>query len=188
MVNDEKIWKLFLRKHWREVCFFIVLAIIALIGAIYVFLWFVEEAQATGLVPVTLNLWTMNHVVFFILYLLLWEIIYIGIPVIIAAVAIYLLWWKKIPFEERKECRDKHLFGSHSKKADGGGAISIFINILFIIKVYLDGNWNEPFANWTFSYLVNTGLWALFVALIIIGIPMVLGGLWWLSREMKKDP
>ena len=80
-----------------------------------------------------------------------------------------------------------HLFGKHSKKADGGGAISFFINIVFIIKVYFDGNWNVPIATWSFDYLVYSYLWALFWILVIVGIPIAIGGMWWIRHEMKKN-
>ncbi|HIH28764.1 MAG TPA: hypothetical protein HA260_03065, partial [Thermoplasmata archaeon] len=59
--NDEKVWKKFLRKHWTIVIVLIVGAIMVVAGALYVFLWFVKDAQTTGLVPVTLGLWAMNH-------------------------------------------------------------------------------------------------------------------------------
>ncbi|MDH5495115.1 MAG: hypothetical protein OEY24_05380, partial [Candidatus Bathyarchaeota archaeon] len=85
--NGSEIWKKFLRKHWNMLVLFVVGAILASIGAILVYLWFVGDAQSTGLVPTTLRLWTMGHLVTFLLRLILWEVLFIGIPVIIAAVA-----------------------------------------------------------------------------------------------------
>jgi len=184
----EKVWKKFLKNHWRMLVLFVIAAAIAIIGAIYVFLWFVGEAQTTGLVPATLNLWTIGHIVTYIIHLIFWEVLYIGIPVVVFVLAIYFLWWKRIPELERKEYRKGHLFGKHSKKADGGGAISFFINIVFIIKVYFDGNWNVPIATWSFDYLIYSYLWALFWILLIIGIPIAIGGTWWIRHEMKKNP
>jgi len=167
---------------------FVVAAILAIAGAILVFLWFVGDAQVTSLVPATVGLWTIGYLVTFLLHLIFWEVLFIGIPVIITVAAIYFLWWKKIPDEERKEYRRRHLFGKSSRRTDGGGAISLLVNIVFIIKVYLDGNWNVPFATWTFDYLVYSYLWALLWMLIIFGIPLLLGGTWWIRREMKKKP
>jgi len=185
---DEKIWKKFLRKHWKMFVLFVVAAILVIAGAILVFLWFVGDAQVTSLVPATVGLWTLGYLVTFLLYLIFWEVLFIGIPVIITVAAIYFLWWKKISDEERKEYRRRHLFGKSSRRTDGGGAISLLVNIVFIIKVYLDGNWNIPFATWTFDYLVYSYLWALLWILIIFGIPILLGGTWWIRREMKKKP
>jgi drug/metabolite transporter superfamily protein YnfA len=186
--TDEKIWKIFLRKHWKILVLFVAAAVLAIIGAILVFLWFVGDAQLTGLVPTTLGLWTMGYLVTFLLHLILWEVLFIGIPVIVAIAAIYLLWWKKLPDEERSEYKRKHLFGKRSHGRDQGGAITLLVNIVFIIKVYLDGNWNVPFATWTFDYLVYSYLLAFIWIAIIFGIPLTIGAIWWIHREMHKKP
>ena len=185
--SSEKIWIKFLRKHWQMFVLWIVVAILAFISAIYVFLWFVGEAQSTSLVPVTLSGWAISHLVTFILHVIFWEIIFIVIPVIIAIITIWQLWWKRLPDEERKEYRRRRLFGKRSRRTDGGGVISLFINIVFILKVYFDGNWEKPFSEWKFDYLVESYLWALIIVLIIIGIPMAIGATWWIRHEMKKE-
>ena len=183
--NGEKIWKKFLRKHWNIVVLFVVGAILVSIGAIFVYLWVVGDAQLTGLIPATLGLWAMGHIVTFLLHLIFWEAILIGIPVILAAVVGWL-WWKKLPDDEKEEYKRGHLFGKRSRRTEGGEGISFLIFIVFIIKIYLDGNWNVAFATWTFDYIVYSCLLALIWVLIIFGIPIVIGGTWWLHREMKK--
>ena len=186
--NGNKIWKKFLRNHWKMLILFVVGAISASIGAILVFLWLVGDAQLTGLVPATLNLWAMGHFVTFLLHLILWEILLIGVPVGLAIVAIIFLWWKKLPEDEKEEYKRGHLFGKRSHRTEGGEGISFLVFIAFIIKVYLDGNWDVPFATWTFDYLVHSCLWALIWVLIIFGIPIGLGATWWIRHEMKKKP
>ena len=124
----------------------------------------------------------------FILYLIFWEILIIGIPVLIAVLAIIFLWWKKLPDDEREEYKRGHLFGKRTRKNDGSEGLSFIVFIAFIIKIYLDGNWNKPFAEWTFDYLVYSCITAFIVVLIIIGIPMLIGGTWWIRHEMKKNP
>ncbi len=56
-------WAKFLRKHWPAFAAFIAVAILAVAGAVYVFVWFTGDAQATGLVPASLGKWTMGNVV-----------------------------------------------------------------------------------------------------------------------------
>src|SRR5712692_764377 len=90
----------FMRKHWRAVAAFAVAVVLAAAGAVYVFLWFVENAQTTGLVPRTLGLWTMANLVTFILYAVFWELLLIAVPVAIGAVVAWQ-WWKRLPAEER---------------------------------------------------------------------------------------
>jgi hypothetical protein len=182
--NGHEIWRKFLRKHWRMLVLFAAAAVLALIGAILVYLWFVGDAQSTGMVPTSLGLWTMGHLVTFFLHLIFWEVLFIGIPVIIAALAGWL-WWKKLPDEEK---RAYHFFGARSRTTSGGGSISLLFWIAFCIKIYLDGNWNVPLSTWTFNYLVYSCLTALIWILVIFGIPMALGLIWWMSHETKKKP
>ena len=46
-------WKKFTRKHWNLFAVFAVVAVLVFVGAVYVFVWFVGNAQSTGLVPAT---------------------------------------------------------------------------------------------------------------------------------------
>ena len=94
-------WRRFMRKHWKAVGIFVVAGALALEGAVYVFLWFVKNAQSTGLVPSTLGLWTMANLVTFILNAIFWELLFIGIPVVVG-VGAARLWWRRLPGEERR--------------------------------------------------------------------------------------
>lgn len=184
--NEEKIWKKFMSKHWKMFVFFIIAAILVVICAIYVFLWFVGEAQLNSLVPEFLGLWSMGHFITFVIHLIFWEFIFIGIPVIIVIAAIYFLWWNKLPDSERNEYKDGHLFGKHSRRSDASGGVSFLVFILFCIKVYLDGNWGVAISTWKFDYLVNSWVTVIIWIAVIFGIPILIGGIWWLHHEMKK--
>ena len=175
-------WKIFLRKHWSIVALFAVLAGLVFAGAVYVYLWFVGDAQASGLVPSSLGMWSMGNVVTFILHLIFWELLLIGIPVAIGAV-IGWQWWKRLPEEEKKEY---HFFGKRSRTTSGGSGISLLFFIAFCIKVYVDGKWDAAIATWTLDYVVNSMITILVWSLIIIGIPIAIGALWWLHHEITK--
>jgi hypothetical protein len=179
-------WKKFLRKHWNIVALFVVAAALAFTGAVYVFLWFVRDAQSTGMVPAILSQWTMGNLVTFILNAIFWELLLIGVPVALAAVAGWL-WWRKLPSEEKKQYR---FFGRRSRTTSGGSGISLLFFIAFCIKVFIDGNWNVPFATstWTLDYVVDSMISILIWSLIIVGIPVAIGIIWWIQHEMKKKP
>ena len=177
-------WKKFLKNHWIIVAIFATAGILAFIGAIHVYVWFVGDAQSTGMVPTTLGLMTMGNLVTFILHLIFWELLFIGIPAIIGAVVGWQ-WWKRLPDEEKKEY---HFFDRRSRTARGGGGVSALFFIAFAIKVFIDGNWNVAIATWTLDYVVYSMLSILVWGLVIFGIPAAIGIIWWLRHEMKKKP
>ena len=66
------------------------------------------------------------------------------------------------------------------------GGLSLLFFIAFCIKVYLDGNWNVPIATWTLDYVVGSMVLILEWVLIVFGIPIAIGIIWWIRRETKK--
>ena len=51
IVLKDSNWTKLLRRHWEIFTAFIISSCLAFAGAVYVFLWFTGNAQATGLVP-----------------------------------------------------------------------------------------------------------------------------------------
>lgn len=180
--EESNSWRKFLKLHWNMLIFWIIAAIVAAIGTVQVFLWFVSEAQSTGLVPMTLAYWSMNNLVMFILYLIFWELVIIGIPVAVAALLGWL-WWTKIPEEEREQYT---FFDKGSKREQGGGGISFLLFVAFSLKVYIDGNWNDAISSWTINYVVDSIVTILFWGAIIFGIPAIIIGILWLANQRKK--
>lgn len=176
-------WKRFMTRHWKIFVIFMAACILAFIGAILVYLWFVGNAQSTGLVPSVIGQWTMGQLVSFILNLIFWEILFIGIPVIIAAIAGWQ-WWKRLPSEERKEYR---FFGKRSRASRGGGGVSGLLFIAFAIKVYADGNWNVAMSTWTVDYVVYSFITILVWVAVILGIPAAIVLIWWISRGRRRS-
>jgi Sec-independent protein secretion pathway component TatC len=181
--NNSITWRKFLKHHWNMLVYWIIAAIIAAIGAVLVYLCFVGDAQSTNMVPMILGQWTMGNIVTFILHLVFWELLIIGIPVAIAAI-IGWIWWKQIPDEERKEYQ---FFGKGSRTERGGGGISVLFFVAFCIKIYIDGNWNVAIGSWTLDYVVDSMITLLVWGAIIFGIPAIIIGLIWISRQIKKS-
>jgi hypothetical protein len=182
--GDGSGWKRFLKNHWGMAVAWGAAAALLMAGAVLVYLWFSGEAQASGLVPASLGLWSMGNVVMFILHLIFWELLLIGIPAVIGAVAGWL-WWKRLPEPERKQY---NFSDKPSKSSKGESAFSTLFFIAFCIKVYVDGNWNAPIGSYSLDYVVSSVVTILAWGLVIFGIPMAIGGLWWLRREISRTP
>jgi hypothetical protein len=179
---DGSEWKSFVRKHWSILAVFAAAAILAFVGAVYVFWWFAGNAQSTGLVPKILRFWTMADLVSFILNAIFWELVLIGIPVIVAGFLAWRLWWRRLPVEERKS----RLFRKRSRTSRGGGGGGLLFFIAFCVKVYLDGNWNMPIASFTLDYVVSSAILIIEWGLVVIGIPVAVALILWMRYEMKK--
>ena len=176
-VAQDAGWGRFFRKHWNMLAVFVAAAVLAVAGAVYVFVWFTRNAQTIGLVPSTLSAWSMNSLVLFTLHAVFWELVLIGIPVAIAAI-IGWQWWKRIPEEERKGLSTK---GSRSRTAEG--AVSPFLFIAFAIKVYVDGKWNAPITGYSVDYVVGSMVTILIWIAVIVAIPAAIRFVWWITRD-----
>src|SRR5205823_13191393 len=70
--------------------------------------------SSTGLVPATLGLWTMANLVTFILNAIFWELLLVGIPVVVGVAAGWL-WLRRLPDEEM---RGYHSFRRRSRSEE----------------------------------------------------------------------
>lgn len=182
-IDESSSWNKFLKLHWNMLLVWIIVAIVAVVGAVQVFLWYVSEAQATGFVPAMLDQWSMNNIVMFIIHLAFWELVIIGIPVAVAGIGAWY-WWKKIPEPERKQYT---FFDKSTNTEKGGSGVSFLLFVGFCLKVYIDGNWHDAIASWTLNYVVDTMVTIVMWSAIIFGIPALIIGLIYLSQKRKKQ-
>ncbi len=185
---EEEIWKKFLRKHWKMVVIIAGAIVGAAIGAVFVFLWVKTTTVAATPALATLGNWTMGYGMTFFLSILLWEFLIIGLPLIAAVIVILILWWYKLPDDEREEYKGDPKKKKSKKRRNGGSGISFVVFIVWLIIVFVDGLWNTPFSAWTLDDLIFSALWAWGWVLLIGGIPIAIGAIWWLRREVLKEP
>ena len=180
--KTESDWALFIKKHKVAFAIFLAAAILAAAGAVYVFIWFVGNAQAIELVPSALSMWSMGHMVTFLIHVIFWELVLIGIPVAVGGVIAWQ-WWKHLP--------DKDIYnltGKPKKSSGAGGSIGPLLFIAFAIKVFVDGNWGAPIASWTVDYVVGSMVTILLWIAAIFAIPAIIGVVWWVHHQTSKKP
>jgi hypothetical protein len=180
--KNESDWGRFIAKHKVAFAIFVAAAILVVAGAVYVFVWFVGNAQAIDLVPSALSSWSMGHMVTFLIHVIFWELVLIGIPATVGGVIAWQ-WWKHLPD------KDTYNLSGKPKKSNGaGGAIGPLLFIAFAIKVFIDGNWGAPVASWTVDYVVGSMVTILLWIAAIFAIPAIIGVVWWIHHETSKKP
>ena len=182
-MNDEQFWKEEIKNHWKIFILCTVIIIILTIIAVNVLIWQIQTSAIGNYGTATFDQWSLEWVVIFIIVLVLWELLFVGVPAgLIFGLGGYF-WWKRLPSEERiklKEQRSKH------KKARGGCGFGFFMFIAYCIYVAIDGNFSTPFGNKPYSYWVYSYLLTIGWLLIIIGIPMAIIGLIYLRYWLEK--
>jgi len=170
--SDEDFWPGFIKNHWKAFIVFVSGCIIALAGAIMVLFWFMETSTIGAMGTATIGEWTVAMIWSFLLHLIFWELIIIGIPATIAFGVGWFIFWKQLPEWDKKAFKARDKKKHHSSSAGGGFSILMFI--AFSIYLYLIGEINTPLGNHPYSFWVYTWFTALGWLLLIAGIPAVL--------------
>jgi hypothetical protein len=168
--NDRR----FIRRHWKMLSVFGVIGAAAVVAAVLVLTWFVATAQATGFVPAVLGEWTVGYFINFVLHLIFWELLLVGSWVAVVVGVLGYRWWNSLSPEEK--VRPKR------GRREGGDAFGFLIFITWLIVVWLDGRWALPFEAWTINNWVYSFLAAVGWDLLIFGIPILLGFVWWIRK------
>ena len=183
MEADDSEWKRLFRRHWGAAVIICLAIVLAIAWGVYVFWWFTGNAQSSGLVPDILGLWTIGDVLVFTIYAVFWELLLVGVPVVIGLVLAWR-WWTGLPAEERMGQQ----FRRRSRAGRGSGGFSFLLFLAFCLKVYLDGNWDAPIATFSLNYVVGSVITILAWAAVIFGIPAAIVLVWWTRRETRPRP
>ena len=171
-LKEEEYWKKKIKEHWKPFVVVIIALICAFIGAIIVLIWFIETsdigAQGTALV----GDWSLDWIVGFIILLILWELLFVGIPIVVFFIVGFYIWWNRLSDEDKAEfkARDKKKHRARNTGGEGGGGLLMFI--AYCIYIGLQGNYYAPFSSQPYSYWVYAMFYTLMWLAIIIGIPI----------------
>jgi H+/gluconate symporter-like permease len=107
--------------------------------------------------------------VWFIILIVLLELLFVGVPVAIFAGVGFYIWWMRLSEEEKKEFKSKEK--KAKKKKHGGSGCGCVMFIALCIYIAINGNFNTKFANLSYSYFIYSMLYTVMWILIILGIP-----------------
>jgi uncharacterized BrkB/YihY/UPF0761 family membrane protein len=182
-MNDEQFWKEEIKKHWKILILCAIIIVILTIIAVNVLIWQIQTSAIGNYGTATFDQWSLEWIVIFILVLILWELLFVGVPAgLIFGLGGYL-WWKCLSDEERLKLKEQQ---STHKKARRGCGFGFFIFIAYCIYIAIDGNFSTPFGNKPYSYWVYSYLLTIGWLLIIVGIPMAIIGLIYLRYWLEK--
>ncbi len=170
-ISETEFWKVFIKKHEIAIIAVIIGGICLIIGALFVLFWFMEITPLGGQGTWTFNDWTLNYIVGFIILVILWELLFVGIPAgLFFGVGGYL-WWRQLPEEEKQEFKARET--THKKKDwCGGGGFSFFMFIAYCIYIAVDGNYNAPLGSQSYTYWIYSWFLTLMWIIIVLGIPV----------------
>jgi len=172
-LSDEQYWKKKIKEHMPLFIVIIIAGVCAFIGALVVIIWFIETspigAQGTALI----GDWSLDWIVGFYILIILWELLFVGIPTgLFFGVGGYI-WWNRLPDEEKAEFKAREKKNKHRKRnAGGGGGGGFLMFIAYCIYMGVQGSYYAPFSSQPYSYWVYGMFYTLMWMFIIFGIPI----------------
>lgn len=171
-VSEEEYWKKKIKEHWKAFAVVIIACICLFIVALLVLIWYILTSPIGGMGAWTFDQWTLNNIVGFIIQIILWELLFVGVPAVIFFGLGGYLWWSRLSAEEKAEHKAREKTKKHRKRnAGGGGGGSFFMFIAYCIYIAVDGNYDTMFGNKPYSYWVFSWFYTLMWIVIIFGIP-----------------
>ena len=172
-LSDELYWKKTIKNHLTAFIIIIIVGVCIVTGAVLVLFWFIETSPIGLQGTATLDQWSLDWIVGFYILMILWELLFVGIPTgLFFGVGGYI-FWSRLPDEEKQEHKARDKKESHRKRnAGGGGGGSFFMFIAYCIYIGIQGNYYAPFGSQPYSYWVYSWFLTIMWILIIFGIPI----------------
>lgn len=170
--SSDEFWPMKIKEHWKAFIVFVIGCIFALAGALYVLFWHIESSSIGLNGTATIGEWTIAWIWQFFIYLIIWELIFVGIPVAIAFGLGWYVFWKRLSEKEKAEFKGREKKKHRGSSASAGFGIVTFI--VFSIYMYLKGEIYTPFNNHPYSYWIYSWFEALGWLLLIAAIPAVI--------------
>ena len=189
--NVRDFFRGLLRKYWYLLVLLAIGLAGAFVGIILVILTFLDN---TGVSAWHFNDFSVGAIVLICVLLILWILLLVALPSVgYFGIIAGIFWWKLLSDEDKstlkiwmKEEDKKEKRKNRMKHSSEGGGFTFFINVIFLIIVFAQGNWWTHFEFLPVSYFVITYL-SIFIWLgIIAAVGGVIVLILWLSGKIWK--
>ena len=172
-LSNELFWKEKIKNHLPAFIIIIIAGVCIITGALLVLFWFIQTTPIGLQGTATFDQWSLNWIVGFCILVILWELLFVGIPTgLFFGVGGYI-WWNRLSDEERQEFKAREKKNTHRKRDAGGGSgFTFFMFIAYCINMGIQGNYYAAFGSQPYSYWVYSWFLTIMWILIIIGIPI----------------
>ena len=187
-ISEEKFWMGMIKKHWYVLIIYGI-ALAGLIAGGFIVLWKYIESWSVYPPTTTFDQFSLGGLVLWVIWLILWELLYVWLPVIgYCIIVTVILWYKIIPEEDKQaiKSREKKEKKKTKQAAGGSGGAGFLFFLVFMLVVYIDNNYWELAGNLSYSYYLYAYLWGVFWVCIVLGIPFLIIIIIYLSRKWKK--
>jgi len=188
-MSNKVFWRNLVIQYWYFVVIFGLIIIGALIGFILVLDWYINANPIGGKGTWTFNQFSMGTVIELAIFLILWELVVVGLPTLVVGGILAVIIWYGIFSPELKEeiksqiKKDEEYKKRYGRTSEGGGIFGFLMFLGVCIYIFLDGNWATEFGDLNFGYFVDAWITVFIWVLIIFGIPaVVIGTIWFIKK------
>ncbi len=188
-VSEETFWMGMIKKHWYVLIIYGI-AIVGLVVGGFLVLWkYIESWSALG-PTTTFNDFSLGSLILWGIFLFLWELLLVVLPVIgYCIIVTVILWYKILPEEDKQAIKSREKKKTKTKKAAGGsGGAGFLFFLVFMLVVYIDGNFWVPAGSLSYSYYIYAYLMGFMWVFIVLGIPFLIIIIIYLSKKWKQIP
>lgn len=174
-ISEEEYWKKKIKEHWKAFAILIAAGVCLVAWAIAVFFWFMYITPIGANGTLTIDLWTLEMVLLFMIFSFLFELLFVGVPAALFFGVGGYIWWRRLPAEEKQEFKDREKKKTHkARNAGGGGGGGFFMFIVYYVYMVVIGFYNVPFGNQPYIFWIIHCFLALMWMLIVLGGPALI--------------
>ena len=174
-LSEKTYWEKKIKAYWKPFLVVIIACICLAIGALLVLIWYINMSPIGGQGTWTFDQWTLNYIVGFMIQIILWELLFVGVPAVLFFAIGGYLWWSRLPDEEKAEYKAREKKNKNRKRNAGGeGGGGLFMFIAYCIYIAVSGNYNAQFGSQPYSYWIFSWFYTLMWIVIIFGIPIAI--------------